>query len=317
MLERAKKVIIIVLVICGMMTSCAAAPLATQSENIGLVSQNTKIPSTRTSVTVAKDGTGDFTSIQSAVNAVPDMGTIIVKPGIYTECVKVEGKGVNIVGSGVDECILMYDTVNYFRIPLEIAAGSVSGLTVYGTHTRESLSDDEVDYIVSTFGKDRYDAMKNVPGYAVHIEQDTLYGRTLEFNNCKFISENNQCVGIGSRGKSKLTFRNCQFINNNYSACIFMHDSVVKAVGGESTFTLENCSLVSSCDYAIALYTYNDYNKFNLLFRDVTIASRSGVVMNSPIMVENFAGTNGGWCGLCNTKLLPGSDNNSVAIMNY
>src|SRR2546421_9668669 len=42
-------------------------------------------------LTVAKDGTGNFTTVQAAVNAVPDgtATTIMIKPGLYREVVTV------------------------------------------------------------------------------------------------------------------------------------------------------------------------------------------------------------------------------------
>jgi pectinesterase len=42
-------------------------------------------------LTVAKDGSGDFTTVQAAVNAVPDgtMATIMIKPGTYREVVRI------------------------------------------------------------------------------------------------------------------------------------------------------------------------------------------------------------------------------------
>lgn len=299
-----KKCMAIVMIIMVQMLSCAAMPMQADRTVSGYI-------------IVAQDGTGDFTTIQAAVNACPDNGTIIVKPGVYNENVRVIGKAVHISGSGKDKCMLAYDTVNYLYVPLEIAAGSVSGMTIYGYHSRNTLSQNEIDYAIACYGKTVYDSVQNAPGYAVHVEQDCLYGRMLAFRDCRIVSENNQCVGIGSRGKSSITFTDCELINQNYAGCIFMHDSVVQKVGGRAKFSMENCVMISSCEYAIALYTYNESNSNELSFINVRAYDRNGGLLPVPIMAENHAAKAGGWAGLCNTTLVSSSRDNNIAICNY
>jgi hypothetical protein len=41
-----------------------------------------------------------YATIQQAIDAVPDGGTVLVKPGIYTEAITVFGKRVDLIGSG-------------------------------------------------------------------------------------------------------------------------------------------------------------------------------------------------------------------------
>jgi pectin methylesterase-like acyl-CoA thioesterase len=67
-------------------------------------------PSTKKLLTVAADGSGDFTTIQAAVNAVPESGrsswadgvTIHVKPGVYREvvCANLHKRFVTLRGDG-------------------------------------------------------------------------------------------------------------------------------------------------------------------------------------------------------------------------
>jgi hypothetical protein len=51
---------------------------------------------------VAKDGSGDFMTIQAAVDAATDGDVILIRAGTYVEDVIVLGKGVALVGSGPD-----------------------------------------------------------------------------------------------------------------------------------------------------------------------------------------------------------------------
>src|SRR5262245_25586541 len=55
---------------------------------------------------VALDGSGDFTTIQSAVDAATDEDIIVVRPGTYVESVIVRTKALTIVGSGVQSTIV-------------------------------------------------------------------------------------------------------------------------------------------------------------------------------------------------------------------
>lgn len=323
-MKKLQKVYIIMMVLFTWAINCAAIPIPQdapslvdnrQTENAP-VNESKKPVVTRKTFTVAQDGSGDFITIQAAVDAAPNNSNIIVLPGTYNENVRVMGKSINIIGSGKDNCILTYDTVNYLYVPLEIAAGSVSNITIYGYHSQDDMNSYETNLAITSYGADVYGPVKDISGYAVHVEQDCLYGRSLTFTDCRIISENSHCVGIGSRGRSTLTFKDCEFINSNYASCIAMHDSVEEHVGGKSALIMENCSMVTSGGYAMALITYNSFNSFDMKFTNVTVTDNSET-LPAPIMTLNYAGTNDGWAGLCNTTLLPDSTGNNVDIMNY
>src|SRR5262245_10037212 len=49
---------------------------------------------------VAADGSGDFTRIQSAVNAAVDGDVIVVREGFYDREFEIEGKQISLIGSG-------------------------------------------------------------------------------------------------------------------------------------------------------------------------------------------------------------------------
>lgn len=323
-MKKLQKLYIIMMVLFAWSINCAAipipqdapAPAASQQTEKEPVNESKKPVVTVKSLTVAQDGSGDFLTIQAAVDAAPNNANIIVLPGTYNENVRVTDKAVNIIGSGKDNCVLTYDTVNYLYVPLEIAAGSVSNITIYGYHSQDSMDSYETNLAIASYGVDVYEPVKDVSGYAVHVEQDFLYGRSLTFTDCRIISENSHCVGIGSRGKSTLKFKNCEFINLNCAGCIAMHDSVAEQVGGKTTFIMENCTMETSGEYAIALFTYNTFNSFDMKFMNVTAVDNDGT-LSLPIMAVNYTGINEGWSGLCNTRLLSGSKGNNIDIMNY
>jgi hypothetical protein len=117
-----------------------------------------------------------------------------------------------------------------------------------GNDSAKNLTQDEITAIDSDMLYDSWERQKNYRGYAVHIDQNYLYGKSLTFDNCRIISENNHCVGIGSRGNSTITFNNCEITALGTGGCIYMHDSPLADVGGVANFKITNSYLTSYLD---------------------------------------------------------------------
>jgi len=87
-----------------------AAGLLLLTATAGIVNAQTKL-------VVAADGSGQFTSVQEAVNAVPQTtrpdnpAIILVKPGIYRELVYVqhEKRFVHLIGENAEKTVLTFD----------------------------------------------------------------------------------------------------------------------------------------------------------------------------------------------------------------
>ncbi len=66
-------------------------------------------------ITVAKDGSGDYTTVQEAINAVKDSGSsitsILIKKGIYKEKLRLPESKINVhfIGEDVNSTVLTYD----------------------------------------------------------------------------------------------------------------------------------------------------------------------------------------------------------------
>ena len=246
---------------------------------------------------VSQDGLGDFTSIQEAVNFAKDGDTLIIYPGIYTENVEVTDKVLHIIGVDRDSCILQYDTISYFKVPLTIAAGSVSNLTIYGIHLKDSSAEENSftdensgfpeilpeDIILSADGtvseevqylKEIREHQKNHTGYAIHIDDNFLYEKELKFRNCRIISENNHCIGIGSRGKSNLGFEKCEIISTGNGGCIYLHDCILPEYQGDVTFSMKNCQLTSYLNpYIMTIESLGGYNPTYMTFQNVRVSA--------------------------------------------
>lgn len=92
-------------------------------------------------VTVARDGTGDYTSIQEAVDVARSGDTIRIRAGSYPEDVTVHSKeGLKLVGEGKDQVIILgRERVGVFHIgkwPYGASNIEISGMTIneHGGH---------------------------------------------------------------------------------------------------------------------------------------------------------------------------------------
>lgn len=227
---------------------------------------------------VSQDGLGDFTSIQEAVNHAKSGDTLIIYPGLYTENVNVLKKELHIIGVDRDSCILQYNTHSYFKVPLEIAAGSVSNLTLYGFNNAIlpedfSFTEEDLPDVYAHLIPEILEHQKNHTGYTIHIDQNYLYERALSFKNCKIISENNHSIGIGTRGKSRISFEDCEIISKGSGGCIYFHDCLLPEYAGDVNFSMNNCNLICYQNpYVMTIESLGVLNPTYLTFQNIKVS---------------------------------------------
>lgn len=137
-----------------------------------------------TVVTVAKDGSGQYTSVQAAVNAAAAGDTISVAKGTYTEIVNVpSGKtGLTLKGAtgNAEDVVITYDRAagytdsggnKYGTLGSSVATFSAGGLTVTGITVQ------------NTFDKAAHPEITDTQAVAV-----TAQGDRQTFTNDRFIS---------------------------------------------------------------------------------------------------------------------------------
>jgi hypothetical protein len=222
------------------------------------VNKKTSQIKTANTYIVSQDGLGDFTTIQAGVDAAQSGDTLLICPGTYDEIVTVTDKELNLTGTSKELCIIRSDSVSYRQAPLSIAAGTVSNLTIYGMYTgndnARNLTQSQIEELDASMPYDSWERQQNYRGYAVHVDQNCLYGKSLTFENCIIYSENSHCIGIGSRGESSININNCELIALGEGGCIYMHDSPLAEVGGEAHLNITNSSLTSYlCPYILTL----------------------------------------------------------------
>lgn len=209
------------------------------------------------------DGSGDFVTIQEGVDAAEDGDTLVIFPGIYREHVEIFQKTVNLVGTDPQKCIIEYDTHAYTEVPLNISAGEVCNLTIYGR--MRDFQDYEMGTLMDGF---RY------TGYAVHIDNDYEYGRELVFRNCILVSDNNLTVGLGCRGDSHITFEDCDLIHTRAYIPFGMHDSQSKDYEGSAKISFVNTTFASSENANFfRIWSVSDGNWTELEFQNIKFAA--------------------------------------------
>lgn len=144
---------------------------------VALAENPTSAPRT---ITVALDGSGDFSSIQEAVDSALKGDTVFIKAGAYAQDLTIHSKEqIKIVGAGVDKTILlgrgtMVGVLHVGKWPYGAADIDISGLTIneHGGHalgifngTRITLHQLHVKGMV--FGQQVHD---------VHIEDCVIGG---------------------------------------------------------------------------------------------------------------------------------------------
>jgi hypothetical protein len=93
-------------------------------------------------ITVSLDGSGDFVSIQEAVDSAGKGDTVFVKPGAYSQNLTIHSKdGIKLVGAGVDQVTLLgrQDVVGVLHVgkwPYGATNIEITGLTIneHGGH---------------------------------------------------------------------------------------------------------------------------------------------------------------------------------------
>jgi pectinesterase len=202
--------------------------------------------------TVSPDGSGDFTSIQAAVDAskaFPDQRVIIhIKNGTYKEKVKIPACNtrLSLIGESVEKTIITWD--DYFS---KINRGRNS--TFY-TWTLIVEADDFTMENVTVENS----AGPVGQGVALHVEGDRCV-----FRNCRILGNQDTLYTAGQN--SRQYFSNC-FI-----------EGTTDFIFGAATVLFENCIIHSKSDsYITAASTPRD-RPYGYVFLYCTLTAREGV----------------------------------------
>lgn len=197
-----KKVAFLVLMIFSL------APLLAQAQRYDFV--------------VAKDGTGDFETVQAAIHAVPDMRkqetTIFIKSGTYKEKLILPGSKTNVtfIGEDAKKTIITYDDFasKKNRFGEEIGTSGSTGFFVFG----EGFTAKHITFENSS----------GPVGQAVAVRID---GDKVVFEDCRFLGFQDTLYPHGEN--SRQYYKNCYI------------EGTTDFIFGWSTAVFEDCEIFS------------------------------------------------------------------------
>ncbi|MFA5328228.1 MAG: pectinesterase family protein [Prolixibacteraceae bacterium] len=201
---------------------------------------------------VAQDGSGNFTTIQQAIDAskaFPDSRvTIFVRNGTYREKVVVPScnSHLSIVGESAEKTILTFD--DYFN---KINRGRNS--TFYTYTLKVEANDFRMENIT----------VENTAGpvgqaVALHVEGDRCV-----FSNCRFLGNQDTVYAAGRF--SRMLFANCYM------------EGTTDFIFGEATALFESCTLNAKANSFLTAASTSQGKPFGYVFRNCKITADAGV----------------------------------------
>lgn len=185
-----------------------------------------KIISNSTTLTVSKDNSKMFTSINAALKFAYEIEskenpiTIIVFPGVYEEVLFIKGTHyVSLVGINKETCVIKNETAQYNNAPLRIqGACYVANLTFiatadkYSSNTGKGHAAWKTDVLA---GVSNPTWLNTVGSYAVHCDDATNGEITTSiFENCYMYSETFPAFGSGMQLNNTIYLLNCDLLTS-------------------------------------------------------------------------------------------------------
>lgn len=205
-----------------------------------------------TQITVALDGSGDYTSIQEAINdtkSFPDLPiTIYIKPGVYQEKVRVYPWNTNLTLEGTDAAttIIRYD--DHFK------RTDLGRNSTFHTWTLAVEADDVTLKNLS---------IENTAGPVGQALALYISGDRCVVQNCtlKGYQDTLYCTGEQSRQY----FYHCRI------------EGSTDFIFGNATVLFESCTLHSLADSYITAASTTARQEYGFVFRDCQLTANSGV----------------------------------------
>jgi pectinesterase len=202
--------------------------------------------------TVSPDGSGDFITVQAAVDAskaFPDQRVIIhIKNGTYREKVKIPACNtrLSLIGESVEHTIITWD--DYFS---KINRGRNSTFYTY------TLMVEADDFTMENITVEN-SAGPVGQGVALHVEGDRCV-----FRNCRFLGNQDTLYTAGQN--SRQYFNNC-FI-----------EGTTDFIFGAATVLFENCTICSKADSYITAASTPEGKAFGYVFLHCRLTAKEGV----------------------------------------
>jgi pectinesterase len=197
---------------------------------------------------VAQDGSGSFTTVQLAIDAVPDFRKqetrIFIRNGTYKEklVLPTSKTMVTFIGEDVKKTILTFDDYaqKKNRFGEEIGTTGSTSFFIFGSDfTAENIT---FENAAGPVGQ----------GVAVRVDADRVF-----FKNCRFLGNQDTLYTYGE--KSRQYYKNCYI------------EGTVDFIFGWSTAYFEDCEIFCKTSGYITAASTQEGAKYGYVFRNCTI----------------------------------------------
>lgn len=206
-------------------------------------------------IVVAQDGSGTYTTVQAAINAVPDGNTspveIFVKKGVYKEMLNLPaGKDwVKLTGEDKDKTIITYNNHTGGTLPDGKPANTYNSATFFIYANNFSASN-------ITFQNDAgFSAGQAVAVFAS--------GDKLKFDNCRFVGF--QDVLFCSGYPSRQYYKNCYI------------EGTTDFIFGPSTAVFQSCEMHSKKNSHVTAASTGKDTPYGFVFFDCKLTADTGL----------------------------------------
>lgn len=199
---------------------------------------------------VAKDGTGDFYTVQEAINAVPDFRkgqtVIYIRKGVYKEKLLLPPTKTNVkfIGENVDSVILTFDDFasRLNRLGEEIGTSGSASFFIHGDgFTAEDIT---------------FENSAGPVGQAVAVR---VASDMVKFLNCRFLGFQDTLYTWGHGGASRQYYKNCYI------------EGTVDFIFGSSTAVFDQCHIFAKKGGYITAASTPDSSGYGYVFIDCKI----------------------------------------------
>jgi pectinesterase len=221
-----------------------------------LIAQPAKYPAR---LTVAQDGSGDYKTIQEAVNSVRDFGqrvTIHIKKGVYHEKLVIPAWKTLITLIGEDKENTIITNNDYSGKPV------AGGKDVYGNEKFNTFT-----------------------SFTVWVQGDDFVAENLTIENTA--GRVGQAVALHAEG-DRCVIKNCRILGNQdtlyvtnensrqyYKGCYI--EGTTDFIFGEATAVFEGCTIKNLTDSYIAAASTTPREQFGFVFFDCKLIADNGV----------------------------------------
>lgn len=204
-------------------------------------------------IIVAQDGSGDFTTVQDAVNSVPDFRKkartrVLIKPGVYKEKIIVAPTKINLTLVGEDGVVLTYDDY-------------ASKLNRFGDE--KSTSGSASCYIYAPDFVAENITFENTSGPVGQAVACFVSGDRAVFRNCRFLGFQDTLYTYGT--PSRQYYEDCYI------------EGTVDFIFGKSTAVFNRCHIHSKRDGYLTAPATEQSSRYGYVFYDCNITADEGV----------------------------------------